>query len=157
MVDIFDQKVLCKNCDKQMQKVIVNRKGFELRALKCGSCGETIIHPADVNAMEHFKDLKGKEFRVKMRVVGNSHAISIPKEIVNFINEMHRDIHSDMDDMVRLCFEDFGKLSVHFDELFGRDQRDVRGFREGRNVESDRDARGRKIGLYKDRKVQEDI
>ena len=115
MVDIFDQKVLCKKCDKQMARLIINRNGLELRALKCSKCGEQIIHPADLNAMEHFKDLKGKNFHVKLRVVGNSHAISIPKEIVDFINEMHRDMKSEMD-MVRLQFEDFGRLSVNFIE-----------------------------------------
>ena len=115
MVDIFDQKVLCKKCDKQMARLIINKNGLELRALKCGKCGEQIVHPADLNAMEHFKDLKGKNFHVKLRVVGNSHAISIPKEIVDFINEMHRDMKSEMD-MVRLQFEDFGRLSVNFIE-----------------------------------------
>ncbi len=113
MTDIFDQKVLCKNCDKQMIRLILNRNGLELRALKCSKCGEQIVHPADLNAMEHFKDLKGKNFHVKLRVVGNSHAISIPKEIVDFINEMHRDMKHEMD-MVRLRFEDFGRLSVNF-------------------------------------------
>jgi len=115
MVDIFDQKVLCKKCDKQMARLIINKNGLELRALKCGKCGEQIVHPADLNAMEHFKDLKGKNFHVKLRVVGNSHAISIPKEIVDFINEMHRDMKHEMD-MVRLQFEDFGRLSVNFIE-----------------------------------------
>src|SRR3990167_9361541 len=115
MVDIFDQKVLCKKCDKQMARLIINRNGLELRALKCGKCGEQIVHPADLNAMEHFKDLKGKNFHVKLRVVGNSHAISIPKEIVDFINEMHRDMKHEMD-MVRLQFQDFGRLSVNFIE-----------------------------------------
>ncbi len=120
MTDIFDAKVLCPKCNEEMQKVIVDKKGFELRAIKCNKCGEEIIHPADINAMEHYKDLKGKNFHVKLRVVGNSHAISIPKEIVDFINEVHRDMESEMD-RVRLCFEDFGTLSVHFgDEDFER-------------------------------------
>ena len=85
-MDIFDAKVTCKNCDKEMKKVIVNKNGFELRALKCEKCGESIVHPADLNASEHYKDLKGKTFHVKLRMVGNSHAISIPKEIFDFIN-----------------------------------------------------------------------
>ena len=97
--------------------MVINKNGFELRALRCDKCGEQIIHPADLNASEHFKDLKGKNFHVKLRMVGNSHAISIPKEIVNFINEMHRDMTREMD-MVRLQFEDFGRLSVHFDDFF---------------------------------------
>jgi hypothetical protein len=116
MTDIFDAKITCKNCNKEMQKTIVNRNGLELRAVICNSCGDKIIHPADLNSQEQFKDLKGKQFNVKLRVVGNSHAISIPKEIVDFVNQRHREMKKEMDNMVRLCFEDFDKLSVMFDE-----------------------------------------
>jgi hypothetical protein len=48
-----------------------------------------------------------------MRLVGNSYAVSIPKEIVSFMKEQEKI----MDDMVRLCFEDIGKLSLNFEEL----------------------------------------
>ena len=78
-----------------------------------------------MNSLEQFEGLKGKVFNVKLRMVGNSHAISIPKEIVNFINDFDKEMKRDMDDMVRLCFEDFGKLSVRFDES-PRERRDVR-------------------------------
>jgi len=47
-------------------------------------------------------------------MVGNSHAISIPKEILDFVNEKHRQARRQMDEMVRLCFEDFDTLSVRF-------------------------------------------
>ncbi len=113
MTDIFDAKISCKNCNAEMKPVIVNKKGFELRAVECPKCGDHIIHPADVNNLEHYNDLKGRTFRVKLRMVGNSHAISIPKEIVDFMNEIHG-MKSEMDDMVKLCFEDFGRLSVNF-------------------------------------------
>ena len=43
-------------------------------------------------------------------MVGNSHAISIPKEIVNFIKQQERE----MDTMVRLCLEDMERLSLRF-------------------------------------------
>jgi hypothetical protein len=46
-----------------------------------------------------------------MRFVGNSYAVSIPREIVNFMKEQEKI----MNNMVRLCFEDFGKLSLDFD------------------------------------------
>ena len=116
MTDIFDAKIMCKKCGIEMEPSIVNKKGFELRAVRCGKCNDTIIHPADMNALGHYNDLKGKIFSVKLRMVGNSHAISIPKEIVNFINETHGQVRKDMDDMVRLCFEDFDRLSVRFGE-----------------------------------------
>lgn len=93
-----------------MQKTIVNKNGLELRAIVCNKCKSQIIHPADLNNAENFKNLKDKTYNVKLRVVGNSHAISIPKEIVEFINHQERM----MDDMVRLCFEDMNKLSLRF-------------------------------------------
>ncbi len=116
MTDIFDAKILCNKCNEQMEKSVVHKGGFALRVASCPVCKDKIVHPEDKNKLEHFKDLKGKTFHVKLRMVGNSHAISIPKEIVNFINEMHRNMKSEMDDMVRLCFEDFGRLSVRFDD-----------------------------------------
>ena len=118
MTDVFDAKIFCKNCDNEMKLGFVEREGAELRAVECENCGDVIIHPADLNSFEQFKDLKGKTYNVKLRVVGNSHAISIPKEIINFINEMHRTAAGEMDDMVRLCFEDFRKLSVFFGDDF---------------------------------------
>lgn len=114
-MDIFDAKILCKNCEKVMQPKIVNRNGFELRAVECPNCKERIIHPADLNGMENFKDLKDKEFNVKLRMVGNSHAISIPKEIIDFMTSRQKEMHRQMDDMVRLCFDDFDTLKLSFD------------------------------------------
>jgi DNA-directed RNA polymerase subunit RPC12/RpoP len=117
-MDIFDARILCKKCGKEMQHRIVNRNGFELRAVECPSCREKIIHPADLNGMENFKDLKDREFNVKLRMVGNSHAISIPKEIIDFMNHRQRDMHRQMDDMVRLWFDDFDTLKMSFDNGF---------------------------------------
>lgn len=114
MTDIFDAKILCKKCNSQMEQTIVERQGFQLRAVQCPKCGDKIVHPADLNGFEQFHDLKGKTFNVKLRVVGNSHAISIPKEIIDFMNEQHRVMKREMDDIVRLCFEDAGRLSVRF-------------------------------------------
>ncbi len=93
-----------------MQKSIVNKNGLELRAVTCNKCKSQIIHPADLNSAENFKNLKDKTYNVKLRVIGNSHAISIPKEIVEFIQHQEKM----MDDMVRLCFEDMNKLSLRF-------------------------------------------
>jgi hypothetical protein len=117
MTDIFEARILWKNCNIPMHKTMVSRNGLELRAVECPKCKDKIIHPADLNSMEHFKDLKGKTFEVKLRMVGNSHAISIPKEIFEFLNERHREMKREMDEMVRLSFEDFGRLSVIFNDF----------------------------------------
>lgn len=114
MTDIFDTTIVCKHCKQAMRQTVVHRDGFELRAVRCERCKDIIVHPADVVANEQFKDLRGKTFNVKLRMVGNSHAISIPKEIIDFMHEQHRQMKKDMDEMVHLCFEDFDKLSVRF-------------------------------------------
>ena len=117
MTDIFDAKISCKKCGIEMQKIILSKEGAQLRAVRCSKCGDRIVHPADLNCLESYKNLKGKTFSVKLRMVGNSHAISIPKEIVNFMNEQHRSMRRQMDDMVRLVFEDFRKVSLNFGDL----------------------------------------
>jgi hypothetical protein len=95
-----------------MQKAQAVKNGFLFRILVCPKCNEKIIHPADEAEYNKFINLKNKEFHVKMRLVGNSYAVSIPKEIVSFMREQEKI----MDDMVRLCFEDMGKLSLNFTE-----------------------------------------
>jgi DNA-directed RNA polymerase subunit M/transcription elongation factor TFIIS len=114
MKDIFDAKISCKNCNVEMKPMVVEKKGFKLRAVQCRKCGEKIIHPYDFGKMKQYDDMKRKTYNVKLRVVGNSHAISIPKEIVDFINDTQRQMSRHMNDMVKLCFEDFGKLSLKF-------------------------------------------
>jgi len=93
-----------------MEKTLVTKNGLELRAVTCQSCKESIIHPADLNNVENFKNLKDKTYNVKLRVIGNSHAISIPKEIVEFMQHQEKV----MDNMVKLCFEDMHSLSLRF-------------------------------------------
>jgi len=116
MADIFDNPILCKKCNKQMQKQNLFKNGFKLRMIVCPKCNDKVIHPIDEAEYNKFINLKNREFKVKMRLVGNSYAVSIPREIVNFMNEQEKM----MDDMVRLCFEEAGRLSLNFDELMGR-------------------------------------
>ena len=113
MTDIFDNKILCKKCNIQMKKAQLSKNGFLFRVMICPKCHEKLIHPVDEHEYNRFKNLKNKEFRVKMRLVGNSYAVSIPKEIVSFMNEQKKI----MNEMVKLCFEDFGRLSLNFGEI----------------------------------------
>jgi hypothetical protein len=110
MMDIFENTVLCKNCNRKMLPNEVNRKGFVLRTLACDSCRNQIVHPEDLKEYENFQNLKKKNFKVKLRFVGNSHAVSIPKEIIDFMKERERA----MNEVVDLCLEDFGRLSLRF-------------------------------------------
>lgn len=119
MTDIFDNPILCKKCRKEMKKVKLEKNGFFLRAVECEKCKDRILHPSDELEYDKFVKLRDKTFRVKMRIVGNSYAVSIPREIVNFIKEQEKI----MDNMVRLCFNDSHKLSLMFgdEELNKRD------------------------------------
>lgn len=110
MADIFDNKILCKKCKKEMKPGLISRNGFNLRMVRCNKCGEIIIHPADKAEYENFMRLKQKEFEVKMRMVGNSYAISIPREIVDFMKEQEKMI----DNMVKLSFDNANRLSLMF-------------------------------------------
>ncbi len=132
MTDIFDAKISCKNCGIEMKQGIFNKGGYELRAVKCERCGDKIIHPADLNGLEHFNDLRGKTFTVKLRMVGNSHAISIPKEIVEFINDQHKQMKRHMDDMVKLCFEDFDTIKLRFGEDYDSSDDEGNNLNKGR-------------------------
>ncbi len=124
MKDILDAKIMCEKCDRRMLPVNLFKSGFRMRAVECPSCKEKIVHPSDLESYNHYNSLKGKTYVVKLRVVGNSHAVSIPKEVVDFINEINGSVSNtrkEMNDMVRLCFEDFGKLSLNFlDDFSGK-------------------------------------
>ena len=122
MTDIFDNKILCKRCDVKMQKAKIVKNGFLFRAVVCPRCGDKIIHPLDEEKYNKFKSLRNKNFNVKMRLVGNSYAVSIPKEIVLFMQAQEKI----MNDMVRLCFEDIGRLSLNFNEEIKQEKQNDR-------------------------------
>lgn len=110
MSDIFENTILCKHCNKKMVPATVMRSGISLRAVRCEDCRNQIIHPEDQKEYEDFQSIKKKKFKVKLRYVGNSYAVSIPREIIDFMNEQEKK----MDEMVNLCMEDFGRLSLNF-------------------------------------------
>jgi hypothetical protein len=110
MTDIFDNIILCKKCNIKMKPSEMSKNSFILRTLECPKCNSRIIHPKDEQEYHNFINLRKKQFNVKMRFVGNSYAVSIPREIVNFMKEQEKI----MDNMVRLCFEDFGRISLNF-------------------------------------------
>ena len=118
MKDIFDAKISCKNCDMEMQPITLEKSGFKLRAMNCPRCQEKIIHPQDLNNFNHYNNIKSKTYIVKLRMVGNSHAVSIPKEIFDFINANNK-MNNKINEMVKLCFEDFGRLSLIFNQEGG--------------------------------------
>ena len=130
--DVFDNTILCKNCNRKMERMEVLRNGYLLRAVVCKGCNEKIIHPSDEENYNKFINLRNKEFSVKMRLVGNSYAVSIPKEIVSFMNNRKKI----MDDMVKLCFEEMGRVSLNFGDEDGRKNTRVIKAREVRVIKN---------------------
>ena len=112
MTDLFENTIICKNCNVKMKPVSIEKNGFVLRAVQCPKCQEKIVHPKDEAEYSRFLSLRGKTFKVKMRIVGNSYAVSIPKEIVGFIKEQERI----MDNFVRVAFSNARRLSLMFGE-----------------------------------------
>jgi hypothetical protein len=112
MTDIFDTKITCNKCNVAMNRSEIEKNGFSLRMVECSRCGDRIIHPQDATEYDNFVQLRNKTFKVKLRLVGNSYAVSIPREIINFI-QMQEKI---MDEMVSLCFDNARRLNIRFGE-----------------------------------------
>lgn len=110
MQDVFDNIMLCNSCNRRTVKGEIIKEGFRIRSWRCPSCNRVWMHPADVSEYERFKELKDKNFSVKLRMVGNSYTISIPKEIITF-HELKRD------EFVRLALEDRERVVLYFSRM----------------------------------------
>lgn len=118
MKDIFEGIILCKNCKREMEKGIVIKDGFRLRYAYCPLCNERLWHPGDLQDYKQFQNLKRKEFRVKLRIVGNSYAVTLPREIINFIKEIEKEFNiKKMENEVKLMVDELGRLRLVFEEL----------------------------------------
>jgi uncharacterized Zn finger protein len=115
--DIFENVVLCNKCGAKTRKNIMIKEGFKIRVLECPKCGKIIPHPVDLEEFKNFKRLREREFHVKLRMVGNSYTVSIPKEIIDFEEEMNKEVKKSLEMMnrlVRLSLEEPGKLGLFF-------------------------------------------
>ena len=113
MKDIFNSKILCNECNKETIKSKILKEGFTIRIATCPKCNEQYPHPTDLEEYKSFKKLRNKQFNVKLRLVGNSYAVSIPREIINFI-EFENQIEKQFHRMVQLSLEEPKKLSLFF-------------------------------------------
>lgn len=107
MKDLSDTIIICKKCNKKTEKGIVNKEGFQLRCWKCPECGEIWAHPGDLKEYENFQKMKQKEFQVKLRMVGNSYTVSIPREIIEYG-------HITRDEVVKVCMDQPEKVTLFF-------------------------------------------
>lgn len=107
----FEQTtIICDNCNKKAEKKIIIKDGFKMRGWQCPLCKKVWPHPLDEEQFGEFQKLRQKDFQVKLRMVGNSWTISIPKEIIKFENlakEMNRTtmIHLDGPNRISIMFK----------------------------------------------------
>ncbi|MBI5391616.1 hypothetical protein HZB00_01305 [Candidatus Woesearchaeota archaeon] len=109
MEDLFDHIILCNHCHSPTSKKVFIKDGFQIRGLECVSCNTFSYHPGDVKDYEQFMRLKARAFDVKLRMVGNSFCISIPKEIIAF-----HQLENDLDQLVHLFLQEPDKLVLEF-------------------------------------------
>lgn len=109
MPDLFDNVILCRQCGKEMQKETIVKNGVSLRSAHCEKCHKREFHPLDLERFKEFQELRQRPFRVKLRMVGNSYAVSIPREIIDFFEEADR-----MVEEVEMQFSEFDKLMLSF-------------------------------------------
>lgn len=112
MADISTATIMCNNCSLKTEKGYIEKDGFQIRTWNCPKCKSVWEHPGDLQEFDNFNKLRQKEFNVKLRLVGNSYAISVPKEIIEF----HRAMEREFDDMVRLMLDGPDRLSLLFSE-----------------------------------------
>ena len=108
MADIFETTIFCEDCNRKTAKNEIFRNGFRIRSWECPSCRKTWYHPADKQEYDEFQKLKQKQFQVKLRMVGNSYAISIPREIIDFEEEFNRELN----ELISISMEEPGKVSL---------------------------------------------
>lgn len=84
MRDVWEEHLICSKCNKKTDKIIINRENFNIRTWKCKQCRKYWPHPLDNKKFEEWKKVKNLTFKVKIREVGNSAVVSMPKEILNF-------------------------------------------------------------------------
>ncbi|MDP4012648.1 MAG: hypothetical protein Q8R00_03535 [Candidatus Nanoarchaeia archaeon] len=110
MADLSNATIMCEKCNLKTDKGYIVKEGYKIRSWNCSKCNTRYEHPGDLQELRNFRELKKKEFNVKLRLVGNSYAISIPREIIEFHETMEREF----DKMVRLAFEEPDRLSLFF-------------------------------------------
>ncbi len=110
MADIYDTTLLCDECKTQLQKSFTIKNGFKMRSWHCPKCNKQWIHPKDEEEYKQYIELKRREFEVKLRQVGNSWSVSIPKEVIRFEEVTKTEI-------VRMSMDEPGKLTIFFSKI----------------------------------------
>ncbi|MBI4448137.1 hypothetical protein HY643_04095 [Candidatus Woesearchaeota archaeon] len=109
MAEIFETTIICDNCKKPTERKIIQKDGFNIRSWHCPTCHKYWHHPLDLQEYKSFQQLKERTYQLKIRQVGNSWTVSIPKEIIAF-----EEIETRINKMIKMSLEEPGKLTIFF-------------------------------------------
>ena len=123
-MDIYETTILCNECKQPTERSYIVKDGFKIRSWKCPECDKQWDHPADIEEYKKFNQLRNKDFTVKLRHVGNSYAVSIPKEIIQF-TEVRKEGR-----IVRMNVEGPERVSITFTKIT---KKVIRGNQDERN------------------------
>jgi len=85
-MDFEDLKLKCE-CGGSMEKIRTEWKGIPVRGWKCNKCKEEVINPEDAQkALEIERARKENKLKVKLRTVGKSDVVTVPKIIKKIEN-----------------------------------------------------------------------
>ena len=80
-VDINQWEEIPCECGNMASKSTVKYKDYEVRGWVCKKCKREYLHPEDSLKISKLEALKKNHIRVKIRTVGQSLVITLPKEI----------------------------------------------------------------------------
>ncbi|MEA3378855.1 MAG: hypothetical protein U9Q69_04415 [Nanoarchaeota archaeon] len=110
MKDVYDATIVCDRCNKKTIRSYVLKDGFKIRIWSCPECKAKWYHPGDMEEYREYKELRDRRFNVKLRQVGNSWAVSIPKEIIEFEEVKQTKI-------VRISLDEPGKITLSIKKI----------------------------------------
>ncbi len=80
-VDINRWEEIPCECSSMASKSTVKYKEYEVRGWICRKCKKEYVHPEDSIKISKLEALEKNRIRVKIRTVGQSLVITLPKEI----------------------------------------------------------------------------
>ncbi len=79
----FENLKLRCECNGDMKRITTIWKDIEVRGWRCSKCNEELIHPVDAQkALEIDRARRNNELTVKLRKVGKSNVVTVPKPIM---------------------------------------------------------------------------
>src|SRR3989339_500737 len=104
-VDINQWKEIPCECGGMASRGTVKYKSYEIRGWVCAKCKKEYIHPEDSMKISKLEELKKSNPSVKIRTVGQSLVITLPKEIVDVYD-------LEKGEIVRLNPENLKKIEI---------------------------------------------